>query len=488
MERDEDRILRLLAEADPAGGADPDEDASRERVRELTAARLAPPAQSGPRRFGRLGAIGATAVAIGAALVLFAGDRIGGGSSDALAITSGPDGVTLKITDPGATAEEMNQELSEAGIDRVRVFSVPGSPNHVGTWGGQIYLVSHCPGAPKSVGFGIRSPYRVIDAPPAPGRGFVDLNLPGQEALSSKPVISAGLTTHSGGSARAVVSSRAEEDDHAPAILIAIRARHGSDGEDAKEFGIDDLGALGGEFDRYADALSDGDATCEEMDFDPAPADSGPADAQVQDLLEGGPVIGRCVVRVLGTGLFSIDEKVSPAEARRIHECSAEIRRELRREHAELRAERAGQIERIDSEAELPAAVRAALGSNASSSVEENARGIDTGAVVMVDPDGHHHRTAPKRRGEYINLLCAARGGRDRELWATTYFAGEPVANARVSCRAHGPWRTNHVARLDELGLYEVHLNGAGFEDFLIRTRAVSRPSDAPSHRFDRER
>jgi hypothetical protein len=72
--------------------------------------------------------------------------------------------------------------------------------------------------------------------------------------------------------------------------------------------------------------------------------------------------------------------------------------------------------------AQLPPALQTELQSSGASrgvhgrGVKMNARGLDTGAVVVADPDGHKHRTAPKRSGEYINLLCAARGGHDREF------------------------------------------------------------------------
>jgi hypothetical protein len=207
------------------------------------------------------------------------------------------------------------------------------------------------------------------------------------------------------------VSPRAEEGIYAPAVLIAIGAPLESDGEDAKEFGVDDLAALGGDFERYAQALQDGNATCDELDFPPTPHTSPLADSEAKKLFDGGPVIGRCVVRVLGTGLFSIDERVSPADARRIHECSAEIRRELRREHAQLRAERAGQIERIHGEAELPASLRAALaqGSASSPGVKANRCRRRSGRPPSSD-------RPQASRGIHQRALRRARGSRSRVL------------------------------------------------------------------------
>jgi hypothetical protein len=167
--------------------------------------------------------------------------------------------------------------------------------------------------------------------------------------------------------------------------------------------------------------------------------------------------------------------QIKPATAEAIHRCSERVARQARREHQRMRAGRVAEVQRVDSLTELPPALQAELRSGGSSAprggVKMNARGLDTGIVVVSDPDGHKHRTAPKRSGEYLNLLCAARGGHDREFNATTFLDGAPIANSRVSCRAHGPWRSTHVAKVNVPGLYEIHLNGAGFDDFILRTR-----------------
>jgi hypothetical protein len=369
----------------------------------------------------------------------------------------------------------MNDELEAAGIDRVRVFTVPGSPNHAGTWAGSIGLSARCQDAPGMLGSGVRIPYHVIDAPPAPGRGFVRLELPSRPG--SQGVVGATVTLQSGSGKRAIVSTRTEDGStYAPAVLIAIRPQLASDGPGAKTFGVSDLAALGGEFESYAQALSDGRADCDELGLGPP---GPPSSAQVPSkLFRGGPVAERCVVKVLGTGLFAIEGEVTGREIHRIHECSERFERQAKRRRARLRAQRADQIELIDSEADLPAFVRARLDPNRSApraphgGVQPNKHGIDTGEVVLEDYDGHDHRTAPKRPGEYINLFCAARGGTDREFYATTFLHGEPITNARVSCRAHGPWRSSHVVKLSDLGVYEIHLNGAGFDDFIIRARS----------------
>ena len=68
--------------------------------------------------------------------------------------------------------------LEAAGVERVRVFSVPGSPNHAGTWAGTVDLFANCEGAPDHIGYGVQIAYHSLGAPPAPGKGFIDLELP----------------------------------------------------------------------------------------------------------------------------------------------------------------------------------------------------------------------------------------------------------------------------------------------------------------------
>jgi hypothetical protein len=484
-EEPRDPILDRLREADPARAGGGEEAIVRARVKQRAeeALRL-PMTQRRSRRIGVLLA-GAGALAAAALAILLVGG--GDGPDPALAIERAANGVSLTIEDPGASAEEMNQELADAGIDNVRVFSVPGSPNHAGTWGGTIDLGANCEGGPNRLGYGVRITHRTIDAPAAPGRDFVDIDLPLATSPNSRQAIFGGVGTMSGAGRRAVVSTRtADGSTYAPAVLIAIRARGDDDGPDAKTFGIDDLAALGGDFEPYAQALEDGHAECEELGLKQQPPVT-PGSRAADALMKHGPVSGRCVVEVLGVGLFSIEGEVSDRDAKRIHKCSDEIAREARRRHAELREHREREIEQVRSVAELPAFVRARLDPNRSTprapngGVNPNQKGIDTGAVVLTDYDGHDHRMAPKRPGEYINLLCAARGGKDRTFFATTYFEGKPIANAQVSCRAHGPFRSSHVVKLGAPGVYDVHLNGAGFDDFRIRARSSNSAGGHPN-------
>ena len=477
-----DPLLDRLHDVDPARADLGDEALVRANVKRRAERVLGDP--DPPRRSRRAGFLvagaGGLAAAVLAIVLAGGGDGLSPGPERALAIEKGPNGVTLTIEDSDASADEMNQELEAAGIDRVRVFSVPGSPNHAGTWAGTIELGAACEGGPSRFGYGIRIPYHGIIGPPAPGRGFVDLELP-QGPIGPDQAVAAGTVLQSGSGKRAIVSTdTGDGSTYAPSVLIAIRSRSESDGPDAKVFGVEQLSALGGDFEPYAQALSDGDAECGELGLEPPLPDSASAaDENADRLLEGGPVVPRCVAKVLGTGLFSIEGKVTASDARKIHACSDRIGDAVAREHAQLRARREREVERIDSEADLPAIVRARLGSSrhaAHGGVNPSKRGIDTGAVVLSDPDGHDHRTSPKRRGEYVNVHCAARGGTDREFYATTFLEGEPIANAQVSCRAHGPGRSTHIVKVKELGVYEIHLNGAGFEDFVIRAPTTSKP------------
>ena len=101
--------------------------------------------------------------------------------------------------------------------------------------------------------------------------------------------------------------------------------------------------------------------TVEELGLDPLPPVT-PSEQHAEGLLKGGPVVGRCVVKVLGTGHFSIEDEVADRDARRIHACSDKnTARAARREHARLRARREREIERIDGAADLPMLVRARL-------------------------------------------------------------------------------------------------------------------------------
>src|SRR3712207_7274565 len=70
----------------------------------------------------------------------------------------------------------------------------------------------------------------------------------------------------------------------------------------------------------------------------------------------------------------------------------------------------------------------------------------------------------------------------------TTLIRSRPIANAVVSCRAHGPRRATHIVKVEAVGTYEIHLNGAGFDDFVIRTRGVAGSAHNPGSRTSGEK
>jgi hypothetical protein len=263
---DDDPTLDRLREIDPAARDDGAESTVRENVarraeRQLGQAERAPRR----RRVKLLAACAAGAAAAGIALVLFTnGDGLGPGPERALAIESTPKGVTLTITDPNASSDEMNRELEHAGIERVRVISVPGSANHAGTWGGTISLISNCTGGTTRSGFGVRIVYHPDNGVPAAAR-VVHLKLPEQGRIR------ASLGLQSGAGKRAIVSTEIGDPRYSPTILIAIHQRSKSEPDSAKDVTADDLIGLGGVFGQYGNAVADGDGRCGELGLEPPP-------------------------------------------------------------------------------------------------------------------------------------------------------------------------------------------------------------------------
>ena len=143
-----DPILERLREIDPAREEPSDEQLVRANVKHRVESAI-----DGPRRrrsTRRTGLLIAGAGGLAAVLMITlgggGGDGLAPGPERALAIEKSPDRVTLTIEDAGASAEEMNRELGAAGVEGVRVFSLPGSPDHAGTWAGFIniaVLVEH---------------------------------------------------------------------------------------------------------------------------------------------------------------------------------------------------------------------------------------------------------------------------------------------------------------------------------------------------------
>jgi hypothetical protein len=259
----DDLLRRLAAEAPEADDAEPS--GGRERVWNRIDKTVEPAQQSTWRlRRPLILALAGVVALVGIAVALFGSSESGPGPARALAIEQGPKGVTLTITDAHATADEMNRELEQAGIERVRVTSVPGSPNHAGTWGGTISLIANCTGGTTRAGFGVRIVYHPDNGLPAPAR-VVHLRLP------EKGRIRGSLTLQSGAGKRAIVSTEISDPRYSPTVLIAIHPRSGTEPDSAKAVTADDLVGLGGVFEQYGNAVADGYGQCGELGLEPPP-------------------------------------------------------------------------------------------------------------------------------------------------------------------------------------------------------------------------
>lgn len=143
--------MELLARADPVrrGDLEPRLDAARSRaVLSAIVASRAPEAR--PRRARRALRIVIPAVAVGGlALVgaLVLASLLPGRAPNALAIERTDRYIDLRIEDPTAGAERMNEELRERGID-IEVQMVPVRDSEVGNWlGGRAVW----PGVPEDM-------------------------------------------------------------------------------------------------------------------------------------------------------------------------------------------------------------------------------------------------------------------------------------------------------------------------------------------------
>lgn len=265
---DNDPILDRLRRIDPARDDDGAEAIVRESVRRRGQADLGDPGRKRRSLRTKLVIAGAgAAAAVGSAIVLFGGGGgLAPGPERALAIEKGPNGVTLTIADADATADEMNRELEQAGIDRVRAISVPGSPTHAGTWGGKIDVAALCEDGTRKIGFGVRYSYHPDNGVPAPAQDFVDLQLP------QRGQVAASISLQRGAGKRAIVSKETIGDpDYAPTILIAIHPRSDNEPETAKQFTADDLIEMGGVFAPFGEAMADGEGRCSELGLAPLP-------------------------------------------------------------------------------------------------------------------------------------------------------------------------------------------------------------------------
>ena len=153
----DDLIERLRAEDPAAEGTDAEAPGEREAIRSRVRELLESDSQPTARRLFRPRLVFA-AVTVLLALGLALGLTLGGSSSGparALAIEKSSKWVTLRLTNPNASDAQMNQELADAGIDRVRVHSVPGDPRSVGTWAGYVEVGPRCLGGVTRFGYDV---------------------------------------------------------------------------------------------------------------------------------------------------------------------------------------------------------------------------------------------------------------------------------------------------------------------------------------------
>jgi hypothetical protein len=267
-----DEILKRLGAVDPASSAD-EPPGERERVRAIAADRIASrrgqSSWSLRPRFVAAGAVGLLAVGVGLALVL---GGSGSGPTAALAIERTQDSITLRIEDPAASDDEMNAELDAAGIDRVRVMSVPGPPDAVGTWAGFVELgETSCEGGVDRYGFGVNIPIEREKGEQHPSSRLIHVTVPDQG-----PLVVESVGSSFSGATLELDARSVENPNEAPKILVPVRAESPEGEPGANAVGLDRLMALGGVFARYGEAAKDGHTSCEEFGLKPLPPPTFP--------------------------------------------------------------------------------------------------------------------------------------------------------------------------------------------------------------------
>jgi hypothetical protein len=271
-EFENDEILKRLRAEDPAssGAEAPGE---REAVR-ASAVKRVQRGHAGPPWSIRpaLVAVGALAViALGVGLFLIIGGS-GSGPTPALAIERTKDSITLTIEDSTASDDEMNAELEAAGIDRVRVMSVPGPPDAVGTWAGYVEIGATCEGGVKRYGYGVDIPSRLEKGEQHPSDRLIHVTIP--ESNGPLQVSPAG-TPFSGATLR-LDARTVDSPDDAAKILVPVRAESPDGEPGANAMGVDQLIALGGVFAQYGEAAEDGQTSCAEFGLKPYPPPTFP--------------------------------------------------------------------------------------------------------------------------------------------------------------------------------------------------------------------
>ena len=245
-------------------------------------------------------------LALAAAIVLLAIGMVlaltlGGSSSGparALAIDKGPRWVTLTLKDPQASEDEMNQQLADAGIDRVRVRSVPGPPQAVGTWAGFVLLGPYCRGVHfvNDVRIPRSSRRPETSATIHRTRGRFDLTLPRRRGVLSgvfsvhrhlparlwRSALRVGAlrVVKIPGISKSTVRVRTASVDNpgktSAKVLIATRPPSPDDPPEANDIGVEQLKSLGGVFADYGQAIESGDTACSNFGLKPLGPDFEP--------------------------------------------------------------------------------------------------------------------------------------------------------------------------------------------------------------------
>ena len=275
--RDEldNEILERLHSEDPAAEST-EAPGERETVRSRTRELLESDPPATPRRVFRpafVFAVVGVLIAVGVVLGL----SLGGSSSGpprALAIERSSEWVTLRLTDPNASDAQMNQELADAGIDRVRVRSVPGDPRSVGAWAGYVELGPVCQGGVTHFGYGVDMPvaHPYNRANRHGDEDLFDLTLPHRRG--------ALIATEAGSPySKSVVRLPTDSIDdprNAAKILVPVRPRSPDDTPAANDIGIEQLIALGGVFAQYGEAVQSGQTSCADFGLKPYPKPTFP--------------------------------------------------------------------------------------------------------------------------------------------------------------------------------------------------------------------
>jgi hypothetical protein len=282
-EFEDDEILKRLGAEDPTSGLDethPEAQGERDAVRARVTALLEGDARGPGGRWilnsirprPALAAVFAV-LAVGVALSLIVGGS-GSGPASALAIDKGKRWVTLTIRNPDASDAEMNQELTDAGIDRVRVRSVPGPPKAVGTWAGYAEFGPYCRGGVSRFGFGVDIPSKWSTAA---NRHRANEQFEITVPRHSGALTAAELGGAYSGSTLRINADSVDDPRYSAKVLVPVRARRSDDGSNANEIGPGQLVVLGGVFAQYGRAYEHGKTHCSDFGLKPPPTPSLPA-------------------------------------------------------------------------------------------------------------------------------------------------------------------------------------------------------------------